>query len=552
MFDDSLSTVSIIDDTKPLKAVISNTENNGSYIAYHISVQRGFNTDNSWTVIHRYSDFAELNSQISSWGVELPFPGKKIFGNMNRAFVEDRKKGLQTYLDVLLQNIAVAETLIVKKFLDPTHYDDSFGEEALRQTSMLLRTESHWKMIEPLKEIGARIKKGFFLVNCETEVVGKQVLTWSEIGPYYSFSAKEMASITKLLTTIQHPYITPMTMANFNQNGVHVSRPFHCNGSLRDYLCGAKVKGSYIKKYLSKRKVLSEREIATAGRHILEALTFLQDRGLPYGHLHSGNVMVDTTSNGNFYKISDIENFLLGLPSRYRNLHVLHGKIKTTLDADVYNFGVVLFEAATGQELQTPTTDMIPATVPGPVRAILEIIISSIALKDGLPTLDELIADIFFTPTSSSTHVQPVLKLSTKHKQAISIANSFYETALASDHKSLNTIRRQANVVQKSEKRKRSKKLGRENSLSSTKNNSVSMPTAGERSSTSTPKISPAPVAPVPPPAPVVPTSPSAPAARPPPATNSSENSALLNSICSFSSSKLKKVETNDRSGPKL
>lgn len=550
MFDDSLSTVNIIDDTKPLKAVISNTENNGSYVAYHINVQRGFNVDNSWTVTHRYSDFAELNSQISSWGVELPFPGKKIFGNMNRAFVEDRKKGLQTYLDVLLQNLALAETLIVKKFLDPKNYDDSFNEEALRQTSMLLRTEPHWNMVEPLKDIGARIKKGFFLVNCETEVVGKQVLTWSEIGPYYSFSAKEMTSITKLLTTIQHPYITPMTMAAFNQNGAHVSRPFHVNGSLRDYLCGAKVKGSYIKKYLSKRRTLNEQEMATAGRHILEALVFLQDRGLPYGQLHTGNVMVDTTSNGNFYKISDIENFLLGLPSRYRNLHVMHGKIKTTLDADVYNFGVLLFEAATGTELQTPTTDMIPATVPGPVRTILEGIITSIPLKDGLPTLDELIADIFFTPTSSATHVQPVLKLSTKHKQAISIANSLYETTLSNDHKSLNTVRRQANVAQKTEKRKRSKKLGRENSVNSTKNNSVSMPIGSDRSAASTPKASsvpPAPPAP-PPPVPV----PAASAAPPPPAGGGSGNAALLSSICSFSSNKLKKVETSDRSAPKL
>ena len=52
------------------------------------------------------------------------------------------------------------------------------SEESLRQTSMLLRTEPHWKLVEPLKRIGGRIHKDFFLVNCETEAHGKQMLTW--------------------------------------------------------------------------------------------------------------------------------------------------------------------------------------------------------------------------------------------------------------------------------------------------------------------------------------------------------------------------------------
>ena len=43
---------------------------------------------------------------------------------------------------------------------------------------------------------------------------------------------------------------------------------------------------------------MCEGDIALAGRQLLEAMVFLQDRGFPYGHLHSGNIMVDTTSNG--------------------------------------------------------------------------------------------------------------------------------------------------------------------------------------------------------------------------------------------------------------
>ncbi|XP_063685673.1 PX domain-containing protein kinase-like protein isoform X2 [Bolinopsis microptera] len=511
MFDES-SALSIIDDTKPLTAIISETENNGSYILYEIKVHRGANCDVTWSVQHRYSDFAALNSTLQGWGVgDLPFPKKKIFGNLDRGFVEDRKKALQVYLDVVLQNTLLSGTLDVKKFLDPSHYDDNFEEEALRQTSMLLRAEPHWKMIEPLKNIGHRIKRSFFLVNCETEVVGKQILSWTEIGPYYSFSGKEMSSLTKLLTTVQHPYITPVTMAAFNQSGVHVSRPFHTAGSLRDILCAAKPKSPFFKKYMGQRTILPENEIAVAGRNLLEALVFLQDRGLPYGHLHSGNIMVDTTSNGNIYKLSDIENFLLGLPSRHRNLHVQHGGIKTTLDADVYNFGLVLYEMSTGTVQQTPTTDMIPATIPPAIRTILESILSTSAQRDGIPTLDDLIADIFFTPTTSSTHVQPVLKLSNKHKQAISIATTCYETALTNDHKSVNQLRQKTKALQRSmtdEKKKRRKRPTRENSMNKDRNQVTAAPPPAAPNAPTAPAAPPAPTAPKAPPAPAAPSAP--------------------------------------------
>eukprot|EP00116_Pleurobrachia_bachei_P015565 sb/3475827/ len=86
------------------------------------------------------------------------------------------------FIDVLLQTPLVASSIPLKKFLDPAGYDFSLEEEALRQTSMLLRAEPHWKMIEPLKRIGSRIRREFFLVNCETEVVSKQALSWVSVG----------------------------------------------------------------------------------------------------------------------------------------------------------------------------------------------------------------------------------------------------------------------------------------------------------------------------------------------------------------------------------
>lgn len=57
------------------------------------------------------------------------------------------------------------------------------------------------------------------------------------------------------------------------------------NGSLRDYLCGAKPKLSFLKKYGNPQghKQLTNEEIGLYGRQILEALKFLHEKGFPYG-----------------------------------------------------------------------------------------------------------------------------------------------------------------------------------------------------------------------------------------------------------------------------
>lgn len=62
-------------------------------------------------------------------------------------------------------------------------------------------------------------------------------------------------------------------------------RTSHKNGSLRDVICGAKPKQSFLKKYGNSKghKPLEPTLVALYGRQILEALKFLHDKSLPYG-----------------------------------------------------------------------------------------------------------------------------------------------------------------------------------------------------------------------------------------------------------------------------
>lgn len=72
----------------------------------------------------------------------------------------------------------------------------------------------------------------------------------------------------------------------------------------------------FARKYGSlKGRPLDARVVRLYGRQILEALRFLHDKGIPYGHLHAGNVMIIADS---VCRLTDLENGVLGLPAYHR------------------------------------------------------------------------------------------------------------------------------------------------------------------------------------------------------------------------------------------
>lgn len=103
-----------------VEIVSSNTTISTTF--YHVQVSVG---DIRWTVEHRYSNFADLNSVLVAEKL-IPLdllPGKKIIGNREPAFVDRRRAELDAYIRRVVALLQVNMPDALAKFLDMESYD---------------------------------------------------------------------------------------------------------------------------------------------------------------------------------------------------------------------------------------------------------------------------------------------------------------------------------------------------------------------------------------------------------------------------------------------
>ncbi|XP_056131028.1 PX domain-containing protein kinase-like protein isoform X3 [Lampris incognitus] len=553
-----------LDDTVPLTAVIEASQNLQSHTEYIIKVQRGVSAENSWQVIRRYSDFDVLNSSLMVSGVSLSLPPKKLIGNMDREFIAERQKGLQAYLDSITQHPLLSTCELVKKFLDPNNYSANYTEIALQQVSMFFRSDPKWELVEPLKDIGWRIRKKYFLMKNRELPKERQLLSWVDLGPDMFLSDKDLQSAMKLLTTLSNPYIYPLLFASTNESSALVIRPFNDKGTLRDNIYKVKAKDSFLKKYSKARKIqgLELHHIKQYGRQILEVLRFLHDRGFAFGHLHASNVVLEE----NMCRLLDMENSLLGLPSFYKNYITQFRKINTMESIDVYSFGHLLYEMVYARAPDTVPVDHY-TDVPYPsVVSVLQSILSTEACKTGMPTVSQLIQTPLFSDVQLEHADKLQFKIPTKLKEALRTAKESLERRLQEEQRVFHQHRRLTRAQShhgSEDQKKRRRILARKKSRQSAYENEEDVSVRYNNnagSGTSSPLISPS--SPVPPPTTGANTAPPPPPPPPPPCSQSGEQpdssscngvgarAALLSSIQTFSKVNLRSAETVDCSKP--
>lgn len=320
---------------------------------------------------------------------------------MRPEFIAERREALQKYINIILMNPILASSLPTKKFVDPDSYNQSFHDNAVQNAALCVRTENLFTLGQSLGTIGWRLRKHYFRVIQKAHSGGKSgnssssssgnstvkhilsktssqthskllssstaslslenqpkslddveflALSWCEYGPDKYVDDKEIHQILKSLVTINHPFIMPIEYISSNDSGAIFIRNFYGRGSLKDLLYGASPKNPFLSKYGNPktRSPMTTKDIAIFGREILEALRFLHQKGMPFGHIHAGNVIiVDGVA-----RLVDIENFILGVPSFYRPFFVQQSKISTSDLIDVYSFGHLLHELTFGHPLQ--------------------------------------------------------------------------------------------------------------------------------------------------------------------------------------------------------
>ncbi|XP_016839498.1 PX domain-containing protein kinase-like protein isoform X1 [Nasonia vitripennis] len=464
----------LLDDTETLTSVIENARTIDAHTEYVIKTQRGPLPEKSWRVCRRYNDFVQLHAVLSTSGINLPLPPKRIIGNMEPDFIAQRQVALQNYLNVVLMNPILASSLPMKKFLDPENYTAPLHEIALQQVSLALRSDANFEVGKAIPDMGWRLRKHYYTVKNRQNPKQELLLAWVEFGPDKHLQDKDMQGVFKSLGSLKHSYIEPMVHQHVTENGALTIRNFHPDGTLRDVLCNSKPKQPFIKKYGNPKqtKSLTVTEITNYAYQILEALSFLHEKGLPYGHLHTGNVLLTATGA----KLLDIENGLLGLPAFYRPYVVQRRKLHATTQVDVYAFGHVLYEMAFGRPLLEATIGS--SDLPhcdSKLKNLLEVILSHEALKQDLPTVAQLMEHPFFevlrrnARSNASAVDKPHFKLSSHLKDALIEATNKAESRLRDEQKvarhQKRLVRVQEMMSSEEEMKKRKHKLKKEQRL---------------------------------------------------------------------------------------
>ncbi|KAJ6239185.1 sorting nexin-13 [Anaeramoeba flamelloides] len=91
------------------------------HVEYKVTVTE---QSQKWGVWIRYSEFRNLHQilkkKFPSELKQIRLPPKKIIGNFDEDFIEQRRSGLEEYINALLQDEDVAECMEINKFLKPS------------------------------------------------------------------------------------------------------------------------------------------------------------------------------------------------------------------------------------------------------------------------------------------------------------------------------------------------------------------------------------------------------------------------------------------------
>uniref|UniRef100_A0A0N4ZNC3 PX domain-containing protein n=1 Tax=Parastrongyloides trichosuri TaxID=131310 RepID=A0A0N4ZNC3_PARTI len=297
------------DITNPLDIRVQGWRIENGYVKYLLCCRRRINPTRKWYLQKRYSDFYQLNDSLKGYDSYLKLPKKKLFGNLNEAFISERLLHLQSFINKIFSLPILYGNKKVWEF---------FGLEKLSigdyKYWVLVLTRNQPKCNDTdcsFIECGWRGNKINYLINNNKNL--PKLLSWLPFGPHFNKYQKtnDLTAILEYIGSLKLPFIMPPSSSWVDEKGIGCIRDIDGKGSLRDLLWEVKKPmDNFLKKYGNNKesKSLHLNDIKIIGGQIIESLLFFLSINYPFIDIHCGNIKF----NDNIFQFFDIEFSLCG------------------------------------------------------------------------------------------------------------------------------------------------------------------------------------------------------------------------------------------------
>jgi len=109
------------------------------YVAYQLRVE---DRKRTWNVMKRYTLFIELHKKLKEkkYHFDARLPERKLWGNLNKEFIQNRRVLLQKYVDCLLWNRQIMQSEELVEFLKPAKETDRRAVKEFKRGNTTMST----------------------------------------------------------------------------------------------------------------------------------------------------------------------------------------------------------------------------------------------------------------------------------------------------------------------------------------------------------------------------------------------------------------------------
>ncbi|XP_059149488.1 serine/threonine-protein kinase Sgk1-like isoform X2 [Physella acuta] len=278
-------------------------EKEKKYVVYKVIVNC---EGRSWFIFRRYNEFHTLYEKIKKLYPEanLKLPGKKIFGNLDPEFIQQRREGLDEFIRKLVSHPKLCQHADVRLFLSldnprnvPTVTVDTAETDKEDEDAMNGNKDENPVNLGPSEKTTVKPKDFEFLRVIGKGSFGKVLLARHKAeGKIYAVKVLQKQAIMKrneakhimaernvLLKNVKHPFLV----------GLHYS--FQTPDKL--YFVLDYVNGGELFFHLQRERFFAEHRAKFYSAEMASALGYLHSLNIIYRDLKPENILLDSTGH---------------------------------------------------------------------------------------------------------------------------------------------------------------------------------------------------------------------------------------------------------------